>query len=90
MDVYSLFPPCMSGSLLPPQQQSERGLMSVYLSSLSLYSLFLSRESDLWGLGGYRGKVQGGKKTQGKWLHLETIKDVSSVLCLVCSPKSTG
>lgn len=63
-DVYSLFSPCMSGSLRPPQQQSERGLMSVYLFSLSLYSLFLSREREREICGGWVGT--GGKYKKKK------------------------
>lgn len=87
MDVYSVSSPCTSGSFLPPRQQSEQGLVSVYLFSLSLYSLFLSRREICGGWVGTGGKYK--KEKQGKWLHLEAIKDVSSVLCLVCSHKST-
>ena len=55
MDVYVVLSPCISRSLLPPQQPAERGLVSVNLLSLSLFSLFLRRQGDLRGLVWYRG-----------------------------------
>ncbi len=69
MGVYCLFSPCMPGSLRPPQQQSERGLMSVYLFSPSLYSLFLSREREI--CGGWVG-------TGGKYRKKKTPRKMAS------------
>lgn len=59
--------------------------MSVYL--FSHIAFFWSDIADSWELGGYRGKCEEGGG-EGKLLYLETIKDVSSALCLVCSHKS--
>lgn len=55
MHVDSVFSPCMSGSLLAPQQQSERGI-HVCLSLLSVIVEPISDREILWGLGGYRGE----------------------------------
>lgn len=56
-------------------------------SSLLSRSLFLKRDSRFMGAGrAWRECEEGG--VEGKLLNLETIKDVSSALCLVCSHKS--